>query len=131
MTQSTRVLLLTREPAIQNLVEQICLIVGHRTVTAATVDEAHALIAQSSRDAFTLAVIDTAALGASDQQQQRVARQLWQDWTTAYPRLPLVCVGTRPSSNAFLAHCTDISVFLEKPFGPRAFADIMRTFLPG
>jgi len=131
MAQSTRVLLLTREPTIQNLVEQICLIDGHRTVTAATVDEAHALIAQSSRDAFALAVIDTAALGASDQQQQRVVCQLWQDWTAAYPGLPLVFVGTRSSSNAFLAHCADISVFLEKPFGPRAFADIMRTFLPG
>jgi hypothetical protein len=76
MAQSSRVLLLTREPTIQHLVEQICLIDGHRTVTAATVDEAHALIAQSSGDALTLAVIDTAALGASDQQQQRVARQL-------------------------------------------------------
>jgi DNA-binding response OmpR family regulator len=131
MTQSTRVLLLTTEPAIQNLVEQVCLIDGYRTVTAATVEDAHALAAQRGRDAFVLGVIDTAALGASDQQQQHAARQLWQDWSAAYPRLPLMFVGTRSPNYDFVAHRPDIGGFLEKPFGPYVLADRMRTFLPG
>lgn len=131
MAQSTRVLLLTREPAIQNLVEQVCHIDGHRTVTAATVEEAHALTAPEGRDAFALAVIDTAAFGASEQQQPHLARQLWQEWTVVYPGLPLMFVGTLPQHYAFLANRADIGVFLEKPFGPRMFADTMRTVLPG
>ena len=131
MEQSTRVLLLTTEPTIQNLVEQVCLIDGHPTVTAATVEDAHALTAQGGRDAFSLSVIDTAALGASDQQQQHMARQLWQDWSDAYPRLPLLFVGTMSPNYDFVAHRTDIGGFLEKPFGPYVLADRMRTFLPG
>ncbi|MDH3601189.1 MAG: hypothetical protein OEU26_16335 [Candidatus Tectomicrobia bacterium] len=131
MEQSIRVLLLTTEPAIQNLVEQVCLIDGYRTVTAATVEEAHALTAQGGRDAFALGVVDTAALGTCDQQQQRIAHQLWQDWTTSYPDLPLVFVGTMSQNDAFLEHRADTGAFLEKPFGPRVFADRMQTFLPG
>ena len=131
MTRSTRVLLLTTEPAIQNLVEQVCLIDGYRTVTAATVEDAHALAAQRGKDAFVLGVIDTAALGVSDQQQQHAARQLWQDWSAAYPGLPLMFVGTRSPNYDFVAHRPDIGGFLEKPFGPNVLADRMRTFLPG
>ena len=104
MEQSTRVLLLTKEPTIQNLVEQVCHIDGYRTVTAATVEDAHALTAQGGRDAFALSVIDTATLGASDQQQQYRARQLWQDWSAAYPGLPLVFVGARSPNDDFVAH---------------------------
>jgi DNA-binding response OmpR family regulator len=131
MAQSTRVLLLTREPAIQNLVEQVCHIDGHRTVTVATVDEAHALAAPGGRDAFALAVMDTAAFGVSEQQQPHLARQLWQEWSAAYPGLPLLFVGTLPQDYGFLADRADLGVFLEKPFGPRLFADTMRTVLPG
>jgi hypothetical protein len=69
MRKSTRVRLLTTEPAIQNLVEQVCLIDAYRTVTVATVEDAHALAVQRGRDAFVLGVIDSAALRASDQQQ--------------------------------------------------------------
>ena len=131
MEQSTRVLLLTKEPTIQNLVEQVCLIDGYRTVTAATVEDAHALTAQGGRDAFALSVIDTAALGTSDQQQQHSARQLWQDLIAAYPGRPLLFVGTMSPNYDFVAHRPDIGGFLEKPFGPYVLADRMRTFLPG
>lgn len=130
MEQPIQLLLLTREPAIQNLIEQVCHIDGHRTVTAATVDEAHALTAQGGGDAFALAVIDTAALVACDPQQADMAYQLWQEWSVAYPGLPLMFVGTQSQHDAFLSNRDDIGVFLEKPFGPRAFADTMRRCLP-
>ena len=131
MSQVTRVLLLTTEPAIRNIVEQVCLIDGHTTVTAATVEEAHALTAQRGGDAFALAVIDTAALGGSDQQQQQMVLQLWQAWRVTYPDLPLVFVGTMFQNDAFPSQGANNGGFLRKPFGPFAFADIMRTFLPG
>jgi hypothetical protein len=40
-----------------------------------------------------------------------------------------VFVGTRCQSDAFQKHSRDIGGFLEKPFGPNAFADMIRAFL--
>ena len=129
MSPSTRVLLLTMEPAIRNIVEQVGFIHGYRTVTVVTIEEAHALTARGGKDAFALAVVDTAALGVRDQQQPRQAYQRWQDWRATSPGLPLVFVGTMAQSHAFLKQRAGIGGFLVKPFGPLAFADMIRTFL--
>jgi DNA-binding NtrC family response regulator len=130
MSPSNRVvLLLTTEPAIRNLVEQVCRIDGYRTVTVVTVEEVYALSARRGKDAFGLAVIDTAALGVCDQQQQRQVFQLWQDWRATSPGLPLVFVGTMAQRQAFRKQRTGIGGFLVKPLGALALADMMRRFL--
>ena len=130
MSQVSQVLLLTREPTVQNLVEQVCHIDGHASAPASSLQDAYALIAQGGQDAFGLAVIDAAALGLGDSQQQ-LAHQLWLDWRTAYPGLPVMIVGAQPPNEAVAANRADGGGFLEKPFGPYQLADMMRTFLPG
>jgi hypothetical protein len=129
MKSSTQVLLLTRAPAIQNLVEQICLIEGYRVITAATVEDAHALAAQVGREAFVLGVIDTEALMACERQQLDRVQQQWQAWIAAYSGLPLIFLGTMTPNGTFLI--PDPSVFLKKPLEPYTLASVVRRFLAG
>jgi len=130
MAQTPQVLLLTQEPSIQNLIEQVCRVDGHATVAASTLQDVYALMAQYGGDAFSLAVVDTAALGMGDA-EQRLGHQLWSDWRTAYPGVPLMLVGAPPPSAAVPTNPSDIGGFLAKPFGPYQLANMMRTFLPG
>ena len=129
MASSKHVLLVTQELTIQNLVEQVCLIDGYRVVTAATMEDAPTLTTQSVRETFVLAVIDPIALEASNPQEADRACQQWRAWTAATVGLPLIILGARPPSDAFPTACTAPSVFLEKPFEPHVFADMMQTLL--
>ena len=131
MESSKQVLLLTKEPAIQNLVEQVCRIDGYRVITAATIEDVLALTTQGGRNVFVLAVIDPAAFEAPNPEQADRARQQWRAWADANVGLPLIVLDARTSSSVFLTACANPSVFLEKPFGPHVFADMMRTLITG
>ena len=130
MEQTPQVLFLTKEPTIQNLIEQICRIDGHTPAAASTLQDVYAFLMRDGGAAFTLAVVDAAALGMGDA-QQRLAHQLWSDWQAAYPGAPLMLVGAPPPSDGVPANPSDVGGFLDKPFGPNQLADMMRTFLPG
>ena len=129
--QHIQVLLLTQEPAIQNLVEQVCRLHGYRVITVATLEVAHTLVTQGGQGAFVFGVIDTDAFVAPPPQQPDRVGQQWRTWTTTHAGLPLIVLGTRQSHHAFVATCTAPRLFLDKPFGPHVLADMMRTLLTG
>lgn len=116
MPQQTCILLLTSDQTFQNLVEQLFIIYGVRTLTAATVEEAEALIMQAGFAVLGLVIIDTAVLGPDELQQQQMSCQLLRDWTARYAGLPLLVVGSVLQRASLLPGYTDVVQFLAKPF---------------
>jgi len=129
MERPLKALLFTREPSIQNLVEQVCLIDGYRAVTVASIEAIEALIAQSGPGAFFLGVMDTAAFVTCDSKPPDWGPVQGQARVAAGLGLPLVFLGTRPSRRIWLARHIPHVKFLEKPVGPSALAAMMRTCL--
>jgi len=108
--------IITNDRAMRNLLEQLFIIYGAKTVIAETGQAAKAIIAQMGLTTFSLIVIDTAALEACELYTHHVACQLLQDWTAEHPDIPVLFIGTGIQKHAILALRADTVMFLVKPF---------------
>src|SRR5690606_37803386 len=100
---------------LRNLLEQIFFIRGDATIMLNTIQGVETLTAHWNLKAFGLVIIDTAALGACESEQQRMACRLLARWTTAHPMLPCLLLGTVFQKYAILSTCTRIVRFVVKP----------------
>ena len=130
MQRQPLVLIISRQPAMQHLAEQVCRRAGGRTVTAASGPEATAIVAQRGLHDFALVVMDTADPGQSTLSSPRMARQLLREWTAASPILPFVFIGPPAHKHALLKIRADIVRFVTPPFGLHGLTKAVESCLP-
>jgi DNA-binding NtrC family response regulator len=110
------VLLLTADQKLRNLIEQLFIIDGVKTLTATTVEEIETLIVQVGLARLVLVIIDTAAFGADEFQQQQRSCRVLRTWTVKYLGLPYLVIGSVLQRASMLSEHTEIVQFLVKPF---------------
>jgi DNA-binding NtrC family response regulator len=110
------VLLLTADQKLRNLIEQLFIIDGVKTLTATTVEEIETLIVQVGLARLVLVIIDTAAFGADELQQQQRSGRVLRTWTVKYLGLPYLVIGSVLQRASMLSEHTEIVQFLVKPF---------------
>lgn len=116
MLKPTHVLIITRDDAIRNLLEQVFMIRDVQIAVAATAQGAEALVDLWGLNTFGLVIIDTAALGEHESDQKHVACRILAGWTTANPALPFLFLGTILQKHALYTIRADIMRVLVKPF---------------
>ena len=116
MQHPTHALIITRDDLIQNLLEQVLLIRDIQIVTVATVQEAEAIVALSGLGVFGLVIIDTAALGENEADQQHESSRVVEAWTAANPSLPFILLGTFLQKHGVHMIRSDRVYVLVKPF---------------
>lgn len=116
MQHRTHVLMITRDNVIRNLLEQVFIIRDVQIVITATASGAEAIAAQWGLDAFSLVIMDTAALGESESEQRHVAHRMLQAWNSANPRLPVIVLATFLQKHDLHGAQTDRVRTLVKPF---------------
>lgn len=121
------VFIISQDWAIQNVVEQVSLTCGYPSIVVGTVQEAQAKLAELGPEAVVLIVIDTSVLGEEGTDIQRGARHLLQSWSSQYPGLPVVCLGTPLQKYAILAAQPALVPFMTLPMSPH---DLMQTVQP-
>lgn len=125
------VLLLTDDQTLRNLIEQLFIIYGIKTLTAATAEEGETLIVQIGLAGLGLAIIDTAVFGTDELQQQQRSYELLRAWTVKYLGLPCLVVGSILQRASILPEYTDIVQFLVKPFRLDELAGVVRGLWAG
>jgi DNA-binding NtrC family response regulator len=110
------VLLLTADQKLRNLIEQLFIIDGVKTLTATTVEEIETLIVRVGLAQLVLVIIDTAAFGADEFQQQQRSCRVLRTWTVKYLGLPYLVIGSVLQRASMLSEHTEIVQFLVKPF---------------
>lgn len=110
------VLIVTNDNVLRNLLEQVCIVLGDETVMVRTLKDAEAILAHWELTTCKLAIVDTAALDVGEFEQKRATCRLLEDWTTTYPMLPFLFLGTLLQKYALLAIRADIMRFIAKPF---------------
>ncbi len=131
MQQPTHVLIITRDDVIRNLLEQVFIIRDIQIVIAATAEGAEAIVDLWGLNAFGLVVIDTAAFGESESDQQHVACRMSEAWTAVNPRLPFIWLVTfLQKQDVQMAQADRVRV-LVKPFRVDELVDAIETLYWG
>lgn len=119
------ILLLTDDRQLRNLIEQLFIIDGVKTLTATTVDDVDTLLGHGGRAGLGLVIIDTAVFGTDDLQQQQWCRLLLRQWTRKYLGLPYLVIGSVLQKASILSEHTDLVQFLVKPFRLTEFVRVV------
>ncbi len=115
MQQSSHVLIITRDNIIRNLLEQVFIVRDIQIVIAATIHGAKAIIDLWGLRPFGLVIVDIAALGACESDQQLVGYRALEAWTAANARLPFIFLGTFFQKHAVQRIRADAVRVLVKP----------------
>ncbi len=116
MQKPTHVLIITHDDAIRNLLEQVFIIRDVQIVIAATVQGAEAIVDLWGLGTFGLVIIDTAALGECDLDQNHMACRVLEDWTATNSTLSFLFLGTILQKHAMHMIQAEIVRVLVKPF---------------
>lgn len=92
--------------------------------------EAHALAAREDLHAFSLVVMDIRDPAQNAACSTRMACQLLQEWTTALPLLPFVCIVPVSQQHAFLKIRADILRVVTIPVVPPTLVEAIASSLP-
>lgn len=110
------VLIITRDDVVRNLLEQVFIIRGIPIVIAASAPGAKAIVDLWGLSAFGLVIIDTAALGARESDQQHAVCRMLGEWTVANSRLSFILLGTLFQKHALHRFQAPVVHVLVKPF---------------
>jgi len=124
------ILIISHDWMIQNMVEQVSLTCGCRSIAAASAREAEAKLAQLGYDRFVLVVLDADVLGEGGADLQMAASRLLQTWAGRYPGLPVVFLGTTLQKYAILAARLSLAPFVTAPFSPHNLMQAIQPLLP-
>ena len=130
MSTLSYVCIVTHDNGLRNLLEQIFIIRGDPIVIVRTLQDAEIAIERWDSATCRLVIIDTAALGRCETEQKHTACRILEDWTTTYPTLPFVFLGTLLQKYALLAIRADIMRFIVKPFRLDDLIDAIEDFCP-
>lgn len=125
--QPVSMFIISQDWAIQNVVEQVGLTCGYPSIAVGTVQEAEAKLAELGPEAVALIVMDTGVLEEGSADIHLEASRLLQTWSSQYPDLPVVCLGTALQKVAILATQPALVPFVTMPFSPH---DLMQTVQP-
>ena len=124
------ILIISRNWMIQNMVEQVSITCGCRSIAAASAPEAEAELAQLGYDQFALVVIDANVLGEGGVDLQMAASRLLRTWAGHYPGLSVVFLGTALQKYAILAARLSLAPFVTLPFSPHNLMQAIQPLLP-
>lgn len=128
LLEPTRVLVITHDPTLTNLLKSVCITHGVQMVTSVLMSEEEVLNPDIDLTAFGLIVIDIAVFGGSEWHQKRLSCRLLRHWTEADPTLPLLFIGTASQKRAILAIRADTVRFLTRPINRHQLARTMASF---
>ena len=92
--------------------------------------EAYTLAAREDLHAFSLVIMDIKDPAQNAACSTRMACQLLQEWTTAWPLLPFVCIVPASQQHAFLKIRADILRFVTMPVVLPALVEAIAASLP-
>jgi len=115
MSTPPQMLILTKDDGLRNLFEQLFMIRGDTIGIVSNLQGAKTTLEQWVPVTCRLVIIDTAALGTSEVEQQHGACRLLEAWTTQYPMLPVLFLGTILQKYPILAIRTHLVQFIVKP----------------
>jgi CheY-like chemotaxis protein len=115
---------------MRHLINRVCRDAGATCITVASGHEAHALAARDDLRALALVVIALTAPNQDASRPTRAACQLLQEWTTASPLLPFVCIVPASQQYAFLRIRADILRVVSIPVALPTLITIIASSLP-
>lgn len=124
------VLIISNQQIMQHLINRVCTDAGAKCITVASGHEAHALAAREDLRALALVVMALAAPNQDASRPTRAACQLLQEWTTASPLLPFVCIVPASQQYAFLRIRADILRVINIPVALPTLIKIIASSLP-
>ena len=130
MSTPSHVLIITNDNGLRNLLEQIFIIRGDTTVIVRTIQDAEITTKRWELAMCRLVIIDTDALGMGETEQKHMACRVLEDWTTKYPMLPFLFLGTLLQKYALLTIRADIMQFVVKPFHLDNLVDAIEDVCP-
>ena len=116
MPPPARVLVITREHVMRNLLEQIFIIREVPTCIVPTLQEAEAAMKSLGLAGVGLVMVDIAALGGCEDEQLRNVQRVLQAWPAPPTPLPTLLIGTLLQKYTASARPSDHVQFLAKPF---------------
>lgn len=115
MPTPPQVLILINEDGLRNLFEQLFMIRGNTIVIVSSLQGANTSLERWAPAICRLFIIDTAALGTYEVEQQYRACRLLEGWRTTHPTLPVLFLGTILQKYPILARRANLVRFIVKP----------------
>lgn len=130
MSTPPQMLILTNDNGLRNLFEQLFIIRGDTIVIVRNLQGAKTTLERWAPATCRLVIIDTAALGTSEVEQQHGASCLLEVWSTRYPMMPVLLLGTILQKYPILAIRTHLVQFIVKPCHVDDLVEALDTLCP-
>jgi hypothetical protein len=130
MSMPSHVLIITKDQRLRNLLEQIFIVRGDRTVTVNTIPGAKTTTEPCEPAMYRLVIVDTAALRMCETEQKHRACRVLEDRSTKCPTLPFLFLGNLLQKYSLLAIRGDMPRFIAKPLHLDDLVGAIEDFCP-
>lgn len=126
MAEPPYILIISRDRAIRNVVEQVSRVGGYRPVSEEGLADAEAILSQRGPERFALVVTDLRVLSDSDEEALDKLPALLQAWAKPPFTVPCLYLGSLSQKYGTLAAQTAPVPFLTIPFSAYEFGEAMQ-----
>ena len=115
MSGLDQALIISRDLALQNVVEQVCRVSGYRPVSTKSLADAETILAQREKPPFMLVMLDIRVIDGSEEELLTQLPDVLQLWATPPLTIPCLYLGFLSHKYAALATRTAPVPFLTLP----------------